>query len=104
MKFASKGVQLESKIVSKWKNITDTNLGHVDFQEFKRRMYGQKKPLPTHIACRMMRNRIVQAVGFPSTVECAELMVECARQYDAQERQIVEPDGRVLAHLGELAI
>jgi hypothetical protein len=51
MKFANKGVQPESKIVSKLKNITDTNLGHVDFQEFKRRMYGQDGTLPTPIAC-----------------------------------------------------
>jgi hypothetical protein len=104
MKFASKGVQPESKIVSKLKNITDTNLGHVDFQKFKGRMYRQDGPLPTHIAHRMMRNEIVQAARFPPTMECAELMVECARHYDAQERQIVALDERVLAHLGEVAI
>lgn len=51
-----------------------------------------------------MRNGIVQAAGFPPAMECAELMFECAIHYNAQERQIIAPDGRVLAHLGELAI
>lgn len=104
MKFANKGLQPESKINSKWKNATDTNLGHVDFKYFKRRMYGQDGFLPTPITRWMMRNGIVQAVGFPPAMECAELMVECAIHYNAQEREIVAPDGRVLAHLGELAI
>lgn len=31
-------------------------------------------------------------------------MVECAIHYNTQEREIIAPDGRVLAHLGELAI
>jgi hypothetical protein len=77
---------------------------HVDFQEFKRKMYGQDGPLLTHIARRMMRNGTVQAARFLPTVECAELMVECARHYDTQERKIIALDRRVLAHLGELAI
>lgn len=86
MKFASKGVQPESKIISKLKNITDTNFGHVDFQEFKRRMYGQDGPLPIPIARQIMRNGIFQATGFPPTLECAELMIECTKHYNAEER------------------
>lgn len=58
-------------------------MGHVDFQEFKRRIYGQNGTLSTNIARRMMRNEIVQVAGFPPAVECAELIVECARHYDA---------------------
>lgn len=103
MKFASKGLQPKSKINSKWKNVTNTNLGHVDFKDFKKRMYEQDGFLPTPIA-RWMQNGIVQAVGFPPTVECAELMVECTIHYNAQERQIIALDGRILAHLRELSI
>lgn len=59
MKFANKGVQLKSKIKSKWKNITDTDLGHVDMEEFKKRMYGHDGHIPTPIAHKMMHNGIV---------------------------------------------
>lgn len=103
MKFASKGAQRETKINSKWKNVVDTDLGHVDFDEFKKRMYGQNG-LPTPIAKRIVRNGIFQAAGFPPAMDCAELMVECAIHYDAQKRQIVAPDGRILAHLSEVVI
>lgn len=37
MKFANKGLQPESKINSKWKNVTDTNLEQVDFKDFSKR-------------------------------------------------------------------
>lgn len=37
MKFNNKGPQLESKIVTKWKKVGDTNLGHVDLKDFKKR-------------------------------------------------------------------
>lgn len=104
MKFASKGTQPESKITSKWRKVGNTNIGHVDFKDFKRRMYGHDGYLPTTIARRMMRNGIVQEAGFPPAIECSELIVECAIYYNAQDKQIVAPDGRVLAYLEELAI
>lgn len=104
MKFASKGAQPQSKIKSKWENIVDTDLGHVDFDDFKKRMYRSDGCLPTPIARRMMCNGIVHAAGFPPAKECLEFMVECALHYNAQERQIEAPDGRVLAYLTEPAI
>lgn len=52
----------------------------------------------------MMRNGVVQAAGFPPAKECAELIVDCAIHYNAQSREIIAPDGRVLANLSELAI
>lgn len=89
MKFASKGAQLKSKAKSKWKNITNTDLGHVDMEEFKKRMYGHDGHIPTPIARRMMQNGIVQAAGFPPAKECVELIVECVLHYKAQSRQII---------------
>lgn len=50
MKFANKGMQPESKITSKWRKVGDTNLGHVNFKEFRRRMYGHEGYLPMPIA------------------------------------------------------
>lgn len=43
-------------------NFGDTNLGHVDMEEFKERMLGYNL---SKMAKRMVRNGIVQAVGFP---------------------------------------
>lgn len=82
----------------------DTNLGHVDLEDFRKRMYGTDGRLPTPIAMRMMRNGIVHAAGFPPAKECPELMVECALRYNARDRQIEAPDGRVLSYLSEPAI
>lgn len=104
MKFASKGVQPQSKIKSKWEHVVDTDLGHVDLEDFRKRMYGTDGRLPTPIAMRMMRNGIVHAAGFPPAKECPELMVECALHYNARDRQIEAPDGRILAYLSEPAI
>lgn len=104
MKFSSKGTRPKSKITLKWRKVGDTKLGHVDFKDFKRRMYGHDVYLPTTIAQRMMRNRIVQEIGFPLAVECSELIVECAIHYNARKRQIIAPDGRVLVYLEELSI
>lgn len=73
-------------------------------EEFKKRMYGHDGHIPTPIARKMMQNGIVQAVGFPQAKECVELIVECALHYKAQSREIIAPDGRVLANLSKLSI
>lgn len=52
----------------------------------------------------MMRNGIIQAAGFLLAVQFSELIVECAKHYNALEREIVAPDGRLLANLGEISI
>lgn len=67
-------------------------------------MYGSDGRLPTPIVRRMMHSGIVHAAGFPPAQECLKLMVECTLHYNARERKIEAPDGRVLAYLSELAI
>lgn len=104
MKFANKRAQSKLNIKSKWKNITDIDLRHVDLEEFKKRMYGHGGHIPTPIARMMMQNGIVQATGFLLAKDCVELIVECALHYNAQSREIIAPDGRALANLSELSI
>lgn len=104
MKYDYKGVLPESKINSKWKKVGDTNLGHVDIGDFKKQMYGLDGRLPSTIASKMMHNKIVEGTCFPLAIQCNELIVECARHCDPQERQIWALDGRVLTYLKEVAI
>lgn len=40
----------ESKMNSEWKQVGDTNLGHINLREFKKTMYGIGAQLPTTIA------------------------------------------------------
>lgn len=74
MKFlVDKDSPLESKMRSKWKLVGDTNLGHINLREFKKRMYGLDNLMPTATARKMMRNGIVQVVGFLPAMQCVEL-------------------------------
>lgn len=82
----------ESKMKSKWKLVGDTNLEHINLREFKKRMYG------------LDRNGIVQAAGFLPVMQCTELVVGCSKHYNPINREIVAPDGRVLANISEFAI
>lgn len=47
MKYDLKGIWPESKIASAWAKIGDTNLGHMDYDDFHQRMFGNA---PTQLA------------------------------------------------------
>lgn len=58
MRYQYKGQVHESKISSRWDQVRDTDLGHINLGDFKRRIYN---PLATDKAMRMIRNGIAQA-------------------------------------------
>lgn len=60
--------------------------------------------MPTITARKMMKSGIVHAAGFLPTMQCTELVVECARHYYPASRDIVALDGRVLANISDEAI
>ncbi|XP_057818585.1 uncharacterized protein LOC131031479 isoform X3 [Cryptomeria japonica] len=91
----------ETKIVSKWSNIGDTNLGNFNVKKFQEVPYIGK---PSLVARRIIESGIIKAAGFPPAVKCHELMIECARHYDSQSRTIVTKDGNILAYLSEEAL
>lgn len=104
MKFqVDKDAPPESRMTSKWKNVSNTNLGHINLREFKKRMFGLDNLVPTTTAQKMMKSGIVHAAGFLPTMQCTELVVECARHYNPTSKDIVAPDGRVLANISEEA-
>lgn len=74
---------------------------HLDRKRMKRRMYGMKNQLPSRLVVNIMKSGIYHAAGFPPSIQCNELMVECARHYDPQFRTIKTPKGLVLAYLAE---
>lgn len=105
MKFqVEKDAPPESRMTSKWKNISNTNLGHINLREFKKRMFGLDNLVPTVTARKMMKGGIVHVVGFLPTMQCTELVAECARHYNSVSRDIVAPDGRILANISDEAI
>lgn len=93
--------ELETRIVSKWNNIGDTNLGNFNVKKFREIPYIGK---PSPVARRIIESGIIKAAGFPPAVKCHELMIECAHHYDSQSRTIVTKDGNILAYLSEEAI
>lgn len=105
MKFqVDKDAPPESRMNSKWKNVSDTNLGHINLREFKKRMFGLDNVLPTVTAREMIRSGIVHAVGFLPTMQCTKLAVECARHYNPDNRDVIAPNGRALANISDVAI
>lgn len=67
-------------------------------------MFGLDNLVPTTIARKMMKSGIVHAVGFLPTMQCNELVVKCAKHYNPISKDIVVPDGRVLANVSDEAI
>lgn len=96
----SKGEVMESKIASFWGNVGDTNLDQINVK-FQGPLYTTKA---SRYSKMMIESGIVKAASFPPTMQCNELIVECAKHYDANKRIIVAPDGRKLAYLSERAI
>lgn len=101
MKEDQKNEELETKIVSKWSNIGDTNLGNFSVKKFREVPYIGK---PSPVARRIVGSGIIKAAGFPPAIQCHELMIECARHYDPQSRSIVSKEGNTLAYLSDEAI
>lgn len=105
MKFqVDKDAPPKSRMNSKWKNVSDTNLRHINLKEFKKRMFGLYSLVPTLTVRKMMKSGIVHVVGFLPTMHYTELVVECARHYNPNSKDVVAPDGRVLANISDVAI
>ncbi|XP_057820202.2 uncharacterized protein LOC131033077 [Cryptomeria japonica] len=96
-----KNDDLETRIISKWSNIGDTNVGNLNVKKFREAPYIGK---PSLVAKKIIESGIIKAAGFPFAVRCHELMIECARHYDSNSRAIVAKAGTILAHLSEGAI
>lgn len=88
-------------MASIWSKVLDTNVSHWDYEDFKERMVAQNLPL---LAKRMLESGLAHVVGFPSIVQCYELVLECARHYDSGTQRIVNPQGIVLANLNPISI
>lgn len=76
----------ESKVQSVWDNIGDTDLGHIDIQDFRNKVYSPNaygKPR------RMLESGIAQAAGFPLAVQNYELVVEATKHYQPETRLVV---------------
>lgn len=65
MKYQYQGGVKESKVQSVWDNIGDTDLGHIDIQDFRNRVYS---PSAYGKPRQMLESGIAQATGFPPAV------------------------------------
>lgn len=73
-------------------------MGHVDYDDFKQRMFGDAQtPLPKVIT----HKGLAQVVGFPPSIQCHELVMECVRHYDSNKRVILGPQGRIMENITE---
>lgn len=98
IKNEQKGFLPESKIISKWREVSDTNLGTFKLEEFMKRIFGHDGHPLSIVTKKIVRSGIVAVVGFPSAIHFLELIIECAKHYNAKRRAIVAPDGKLLAN------
>lgn len=91
----------ESKITSIQLEVTDTNVRLWDYEEFKERMAAKDLPL---MARRMKESGLSHIAGFPSIVQCYDIVLECARHYNQSTQRIIGPQGRVVENLNPVSI
>lgn len=99
-----KGFLPESKVISKWKEISDTNLETFQLGAFRNRIFGTVGCASSPTAVKFVKSGIVSADGFPPTVQCLELILECAKHYNPERRAILTSNGKLLANLTTGAI
>lgn len=74
MKYQFQGDPLHSKVTTDWKEITDTNIGQVDMDEFTQRV----RVNPTTKNVRLIRQSgIAKAASFPPSLVAPELVMAC---------------------------
>lgn len=74
MKHQFQGEPLHSKVTMDWKEITDTNIGHVNIDEFTQRV----RVNPTTKNARLIRQSgIAKVAGFPPSLMAPELVMAC---------------------------
>lgn len=64
-------------------------------------MVAKDPPLVTR---RMMESGLSHVAGFPSAMQCYELVLECANHYDQDTHRIIGPQGRVVSNLNPVSI
>lgn len=91
----------ESKISFVWSEVSDTNVGAWRYEEFKQRT--TEKNLSV-LRNGMMKSRLVHVAGFPPAIQCYELILDCAQQYDFDTQRVISTEGRVLANFSPVSI
>lgn len=66
-------------LVSIWSEITNTNVGKWDYEEFKARMSVEN---PSLLTSRLVNSKFAHVDCFRPIVQCYELVLECRRHYD----------------------
>lgn len=96
MKYKFQGEPLNSKVTTYWKEISNTNIRHIDIDEFKERV----EINPTMKNERHIRSSgLAKATSFPPALVSLKLVMACREAYQEETRTIVERDGNILASL-----
>lgn len=96
MKYKFQGEPLNSKVTTDWREISDTNLGHIDIDEFKQRVWIK----PTIENARKIRSSgLAKVFSFLPTLVAPELVMACKEVYQEDTKRIVDRDWNVLANL-----
>lgn len=74
MKYKFQGEPLKSKVTSAWNEITDTNIGHVNIDEFTHRVWIN---LTTEVALLVRSSGITKVVGFPLALITPKPIMAC---------------------------
>lgn len=101
MKYQFQEEPLKTKVTSTWKEVTDTNIGHIDINEFKQRVWINPKIENAWI---IRGSGIFKVAGFPPTPVSPKLLMACREAYQEETRTIVDRDKNILADMSAKAI
>lgn len=99
IKVEMKGFLPSSQMNSRWKEISDTNLGTFNLTAFKIRMFRTTGHSLSPTTVQFVKSGIVAVASFPPPIQCPDLILECAKHYNLERKTISTLDGRLLATL-----
>ena len=77
-------------------DIGDTILGNVCLQDFWSSLVNEEK---TPLAGKMLESGLGQAGGHPISVQCPDLVLECAKAYHPNTREVISSNNKVIVRL-----
>lgn len=101
MKYKAQDYEYAPMIDTMLPEVLDIKIGHINLQYIQKSLTeGDRSKLFRRIA----DSRLVDISYFPIVVQCSQLVVECARGYNPNTREIRNVDGHLMAKLDGISI
>ncbi|XP_059073321.1 uncharacterized protein LOC131874098 [Cryptomeria japonica] len=98
MKYQYEGHNLASKLEDEVQWVTDTEIGHIEFEDIKTQLQREPHALEAPYK-RIKRLGLVEAIVFPQAMQSPKLIMTIAKYYQQEMRQCVDANGNIIVDL-----